>query len=154
MRDTARGAVSLERRTEDDNGDRVYMFTRPWSDGTTGITLSPLERLEKLAAFVPLPRVPLVRYGGCFAPHSPLRASLRLEIPCEIVPPRPAVPQPSHRETPASSASHLLSRLSRPRLAALRLAAGRGGCWRRRAAERAGRKCREFFLSVYDLTAV
>ena len=65
MRYTARGAVSLERLTEDDHGDFVYMFTRPWSDGTTGIKLSPLELLEKLTAIVPLPRVHLVHYGGC-----------------------------------------------------------------------------------------
>jgi len=76
IRYTARGAVSLERLTEDDNGDLVYMFTRPWSDGTTGIKLSPLELLEKLAALVPLPRVHLVRYGGCLAPHSTLRAAI------------------------------------------------------------------------------
>jgi hypothetical protein len=52
------------------------MFTRPWSDGTTGIKLSPLELLGKLAAIVPLPRVHLVRYGGCLAPHSTLRAAI------------------------------------------------------------------------------
>ncbi len=51
----------------------MYAFHRPWSDGTTGITLSPLELLEKLAALVPLPRVHLVRYGGCLAPHSKFR---------------------------------------------------------------------------------
>ena len=61
MRYTARGAVSLERLAEDANGDLVYTFTHPWSDGTTGITLSPLELLEKLAALVPLPHVHLVR---------------------------------------------------------------------------------------------
>jgi hypothetical protein len=76
IRYTARGAVSLERLTEDDRGDLVYMFTRPWSDGTNGIKLSPLELLEKLAALVPLPRVHLVRYGGCLAPHSTLRAAI------------------------------------------------------------------------------
>jgi hypothetical protein len=76
IRYTARGAVSLERLTEDDNGDLVYMFTRPWSDGTTGIKLSPLELLEKLAAIVLLPRVHLVRYGGCSAPHGTLRAAI------------------------------------------------------------------------------
>jgi hypothetical protein len=43
MRYTARGAVSLERLEEDANGDLVYTFTKPWSDGTTGMTLSPLE---------------------------------------------------------------------------------------------------------------
>ena len=73
---TARGAVSLERLEQDANGDLVYTFTHPWSDGTTGIRLSPLELLEKLAALVPLPRVHLVRYGGCLAPHSHLRGSV------------------------------------------------------------------------------
>jgi hypothetical protein len=55
---------------------RVIRFTRPWSDGTIGIKLSPLELLEKLAAIVPLPRVYLVRYGGCLAPHSTLRNAI------------------------------------------------------------------------------
>ena len=76
IRYTARGAVSLERLEEDANGDLVYTFTKPWSDGTTGITLSPLELLEKLAAIVPLPRVHLVRYVGCLAPHSTLREAI------------------------------------------------------------------------------
>src|SRR4029453_4235679 len=76
IRYTARGAVSLERLQADANGDLVYTFTHPWSDGTTGTTLSPLELLEKLAALVPLPHVHLVRYGGCLAPHSHLRAAI------------------------------------------------------------------------------
>jgi hypothetical protein len=76
IRYTARGAVSLERLQEDANGDLLYTFTHPWSDGTTGITLSLLELLEKLAALVPLPHVHLVRYGGCLAPHSHLRGSV------------------------------------------------------------------------------
>ena len=73
---TARGAVSLERLTQDVNGDLVYTFTHPWSDGTTGIRLSPMELVEKLAALVPLPRVHLVRYSGCLAPHSHLRGAM------------------------------------------------------------------------------
>jgi len=77
IRYTARGAVSLERLQEDANGDLVYTFTHPWSDGTTGIRLAPLELLEKLAALVPLPRVHLVRYAGCLAPHSHLRGAIR-----------------------------------------------------------------------------
>jgi hypothetical protein len=76
IRYTARGAVSLERLAQDANGDLVYTFTHPWSDGTTGIRLSPMELLEKLAALVPLPRVHLVRYGGCLAPHSHLRGAI------------------------------------------------------------------------------
>jgi hypothetical protein len=76
MRSTGRGAVSLERLAQDANGDLMYRFTRPWPDGTTGMKLSPLELLEKLAASVPLPRAHLVRYGGCLAPPSTLRAAL------------------------------------------------------------------------------
>jgi hypothetical protein len=76
IRYTARGAVSLERLQEDANGELVYTFTHPWSDGTTGVRLSPLELLEKLAALVPLPHVHLVRYGGCLAPHSHLRGAI------------------------------------------------------------------------------
>jgi hypothetical protein len=41
IRYTTRGPVALERLAEDANGDLVYAFTKPWSDGTTGITLSP-----------------------------------------------------------------------------------------------------------------
>jgi hypothetical protein len=76
LRYTARGAVSLERLTQDANGDLISTFTHPWSDGTTGIRLSPMELLEKLAALVPLPRMHLVRYGGCLAPHSHLRGAI------------------------------------------------------------------------------
>src|SRR5262247_2636323 len=76
IRYTARGAVSLERLQEAAKGDLVYTCTHPWSDGTTGITLSPLELLEKLAALGPLPHVHLVRYGGCLAPHSHLRGAI------------------------------------------------------------------------------
>jgi hypothetical protein len=76
IRYTARGAVSLERLQGDTHGNLVYTFTHPWSDGTTGITLAPLELLEQLAALVPLPHVHLVRYGGCLAPHSHLRGAI------------------------------------------------------------------------------
>jgi hypothetical protein len=76
IRYTARGAVSLERLAQDANGDLVYTFTPLWSDGTTGMRLSPIELLEKLAALVSLPRVHLVRYGGCLASHSHLRGAI------------------------------------------------------------------------------
>jgi Putative transposase len=50
MRYTARGAVSLERLAQDANGDLLYRYTRPWADGTPGRKLSPVARLEQLAA--------------------------------------------------------------------------------------------------------
>src|SRR5437667_5740058 len=57
-------------------GKCALSLPNPWSDGTRGIRLSPLELLEKLAALVPLPHVHLVRYGGCLAPHSHLRHAI------------------------------------------------------------------------------
>jgi hypothetical protein len=77
--------VSLARLEQDANGDLLYRFNRPWSDGTTGIKLSPLELLEKLAALVPLPRAHLVRYGGCLAPHSKELRKNNLTILCICV---------------------------------------------------------------------
>jgi hypothetical protein len=73
---TARGAVSLERLAQDEDGDLLYSFTRVGSDGTTGIKLSPLELLEKLSALVPPPRVHQVRYAGCLAAPSKLRGAI------------------------------------------------------------------------------
>jgi hypothetical protein len=80
MRYTARGTAALERLEEDANGEFVYAFTRPWSDGTTGITLPPLALLEKLAALGPLPRVPLGRYAGCVAPAQKCRCRVGREV--------------------------------------------------------------------------
>src|SRR4029453_15821646 len=57
-------------------GKCALSLPNPWSDGTTGIRLAPLELLEKLAPLVPPPHVHLVRYGGCLAPHSHLRGSV------------------------------------------------------------------------------
>jgi hypothetical protein len=46
LRYTARGAVSLKRLTVNTDGDLLYTFTHPWSDGTTDIKLSPIRLLQ------------------------------------------------------------------------------------------------------------
>ena len=76
LRYTARGAVALERLDVHADGDLLCTFTPPWSDGTTGITRSLREWLEKRAALVPLPRLHPGRDGGCVAPQSHLRAAI------------------------------------------------------------------------------
>jgi hypothetical protein len=43
--------LSLERLEQDANGDLIYRFNRPWSDGTTGIKLSPLFWLKKVIGY-------------------------------------------------------------------------------------------------------
>jgi len=105
IRYTARGAVSLERLQEEANGDLLYTCTPPWSDGTTGIRLSPVELLEKLAVLVPLPHVHLVRYGGCLAPHSHLRGSV---IPA---PRQRGVDEETDTRSPCWSWARLLQRV-------------------------------------------
>jgi hypothetical protein len=76
LRSTARGAVSLERLPAGATGALLATCTHPGSDGTPGRRLSPWARLEKRAALGPWPPVPLVRSGGCWAPHHPLRGSV------------------------------------------------------------------------------
>jgi len=102
IRYTARGAVSLARLAYDTNGDLVYTFTHPWSDGTTGIRLSPLELVEKLAALVPLPRV-----------HSPaarpaLKQSLARCVCCLSLRVRPVTRSPACPEARPAAAAYLL----------------------------------------------
>jgi hypothetical protein len=88
--------VSLDRLEQDANGDFLYTFTKPWSDGTTGIKLSPTELLEKLSALVPLPRMHLIRYGGCLASHSNLRSSITPTPRQQGVHEGEANPNPAH----------------------------------------------------------
>jgi hypothetical protein len=65
-----------------------------------------LELLEKLAALVPLPRVHLVRYAGCLAPHSTLREAI---IP---TPRQQGVEEPAaRRAAPYWSWARLLKRV-------------------------------------------
>ncbi len=45
-------------------------------DGTTELSLTPLELIDRIAALVPPPRVHRHRYHGVLAPNSPLRAKV------------------------------------------------------------------------------
>ena len=94
IRYTARGVVSLERQAQDEGGDLLYTFTQAGSDGATGLQLSPLERLEKLSAWVPPSQVHPVWYAGCLAAHSQLRG---------VIPPTTRQPGIEAAARPASS---------------------------------------------------
>ena len=65
----ARPAVAESRLSINEQGDVVYRFKKPWSDGTTAIKLTPMEMMERLAALVPRPRVHLTRFHGVLGPH-------------------------------------------------------------------------------------
>jgi Putative transposase/Transposase zinc-binding domain len=78
----------------------LYRFPKPDVHGRTEILLTPLELLQRLARFVPPPRVHRHRYHGVLAPNAKLRAQvvaigrpeLRAEAPkpdAEVVSPGP-----------------------------------------------------------------
>jgi hypothetical protein len=70
----ARPAVALERLSLGSNGQVIYRLKKPYDDGTTFISMTKLELLERLAAIVPRPKIHLTRFAGVFAPHYKHRA--------------------------------------------------------------------------------
>ncbi len=84
----ARPALARGRRSETPAGLIRVTFKRPWADGTAGVTFTPLEFVERLAALVPPPRAHLVHYHGVLAGRSAWRR--------EVVPDPPAS-EPTHR---------------------------------------------------------
>ena len=65
-------------------------FKRPWADGTAGVTFTPLEFVERLAALVPPPRAHLVHYHGVLAGRSARRREV-VPTPPASAPQRPAL---------------------------------------------------------------
>ena len=47
-----------------------------WRDGTTHISMSPLEFMQRLTALVPRPRLHLISFHGVLAPNAGLRAAI------------------------------------------------------------------------------
>ncbi len=76
LRYMARPAVVLDRVSELEDGRVAWKLKMPGSRGETHRIMEPIEFMARLAALVPPPRYPLVRYHGAFAPHSPWRAAI------------------------------------------------------------------------------
>ena len=99
----ARGPLSLERLSELPDGRLAYRMKRPSPTGAQHLILSPLAFLRRLAAFVPPPRVNLVRYFGLFAPNARLRPSVvpaplpPAALTDDAPPPPPQTPAPPRR---------------------------------------------------------
>lgn len=68
----------IERRAD---GTVRIGFKKAWSDGTSGIELSPLELAEKLAAIVPPPRAHTIVYAGVLAGNAAWRAEVVPQVP-------------------------------------------------------------------------
>jgi hypothetical protein len=75
LRYCARPPFALERLELLDAERVVYRLPKPQCDGTTALTLTPLELIDHLAALIPPPRRHRHRYHGVLAPNAPLRAA-------------------------------------------------------------------------------
>ena len=52
----------------------MYSLKKPYDDGTTQISMTQIELLERLASIIPRPRVHLTRFSGVFAPNYKYRS--------------------------------------------------------------------------------
>ena len=75
LRYCARPPFALERLELLEDERVVYRLPKPQRDGTTALTLTPLELIDHLAALIPPPRRHRHRYHGVLAPNAPLRAA-------------------------------------------------------------------------------
>ena len=98
LRYCARPPLSLARLIELPNGKLGYRIKKLRNHRNKVRVMTPLELLARLAALIPPPRHPLVRFHGAFAPRSSWRA-LVVPKPPES-PNKPNKPHPSHH-TPA-----------------------------------------------------
>lgn len=76
LRYCARPAFALERLREIDPEHLVYESTKPGPGGSVSLLITPMQRLDRLAALIPPPRRHRHRYIGVLAPNSPLRAAV------------------------------------------------------------------------------
>lgn len=94
-----RPAAANDRFEETDDGRIAVRLKRAWRNGTSHVVLSPLQLVEKLVALVPPPRVHMIRYHGCFAPHAKHRAKIVPQQP-------PSLDDAARGEDPVPRCTH------------------------------------------------
>jgi len=85
LRYVARPIVVGERVSELADGRIAWRLKIPGGRGETHRIMEPMEFMARLAARLPPPRRPLLRYHGVFAPHSPWRSVV---VPSQAMVPR------------------------------------------------------------------
>ncbi len=76
LRYGARPALALERLAQAEGQTLIDRLPKALPDGRTPLRLTPLERLDRLAALIPPPRLHRHRYHGVRAPPAPGRAQV------------------------------------------------------------------------------
>ncbi len=115
LRYCARPPFALDRLRELDPERLLYEGTKPGPGGNGPLLLTPLERLDRLAALVPPPRIHRHRYFGVLAPNSPLRTAVTtLALAATTSPPAPnpqPAAEPAHRRAARYAWALLLARI-------------------------------------------
>ncbi|MBN8520243.1 MAG: transposase [Candidatus Accumulibacter sp.] len=99
----ARPAFALERWREIDAEHLVYESVKPGPGGSVSVMLTPLERIERLAALIPPPRRHRHRYYGVLAPNAPLRAQVPALAGVPDSTPRAAATDPTDPPEPIAT---------------------------------------------------
>ena len=74
LRYCGRPPLSLERLSLTEEGMVAYRLRKPLGPTQTYRVMTPMQFLARVAALVPPPRCPLIRFHGVFGPHSSWRA--------------------------------------------------------------------------------
>jgi hypothetical protein len=76
LRYCARAPLSLERLRVLDDGRIAYQVRHAYRGGAALRIMTPMQFMARLAALIPPPRHPLIRFHGVFAPNSKWRSTL------------------------------------------------------------------------------
>ena len=72
----ARPPFSLERMSLLPDGRVAYLLRKPRRNGATHLVMTPVQCLARIAALLPPPRFPLVRFAGVLASKSSWRSAV------------------------------------------------------------------------------
>ena len=121
IRYCARPPFALERLhlVDGRSGQILYVLPKPDPAGRTGLRLSALEFLDRLAALLPPPRIHRHRYHGVFAPNAPLRPLVTARaqednaaVAQDLAPDLPLQPPPTLPEKADAPVSKALAKSS------------------------------------------
>ena len=115
LRYCSRPPFALARLELIDERQVTYWLPRTQGDGTTALSLTPLELIDHLVALIPPPRRHRHRYHGVLAPNAPLRAAAialaRDLTDAANAPAKAAPPPPVPADTARSPARYLWAML-------------------------------------------
>jgi hypothetical protein len=103
----ARPPFSLERLSILADGRVAYRLRKPRRNGATHLVMTPVQCLARIAAIIPPPRFPLLRFAGVLAPSSSFRPAVVAMRPASSngAEPSPAIARKKKKASAVASAA-------------------------------------------------